>query len=132
MVPVFPWRQGSHFLSHITRLDLSTKPDFRPLSPKSLVRLGSLILGSGMAPGRTIKKRHKSRGKEVNTGGRCEGGELKYGYHHTSGANQSSLKEKECILIKVYVQPLAFTVQMPTCVMLLKDLRAVAFRALCR
>lgn len=78
------------------------------------------------------KKRHKSRGKEVNTGGRCEGGELKYGYHHTSGANQSSLKEKECILIKVCAQPLAFAVQMPTCVMLPKDLRAVAFRALCR
>lgn len=56
VVPVFPWRQGSHFLSHITRPDLCTKPDFRPLSPKSLVRLGSLILGSGMAPGRTIKK----------------------------------------------------------------------------
>lgn len=105
VVPVFPWRQRSHFLSHITRPDLSTNPDFRPPFTQEFGEIGKFDPGVWHGSRQNNKKRHKSRGKEVNTGGRCEGGELKYGYHHTSGANQSSLKEKECILIKLCVQP---------------------------
>lgn len=62
---------------------LSTKSDFRPVTQR-FGEIGEFDPRVWHGSRQNNKKRHKSWGKEVDTGGRCEGGELKYGCHRTS------------------------------------------------
>lgn len=73
---------------------LSTKSDFRPVT-QGFGEIGEFDPGVWHSSRQNNKKkRHKSGGKEVDTGGRCEGGELKYGYNCTSAEYKACLTQK--------------------------------------
>ena len=75
---------------------LSTKSDFRPVT-QGFGEMGEFDPRVWPGSRQNNKKRHKSWGKEVDTGGRsggCEGEDLKYGDHCTSAENRTHLNRK--------------------------------------